>query len=103
MKIQGNYPILLNYVREASELRRTNPLLSLFLKEKTDKFFSNNAIRIQTAHEKTTAIMDKYIERDNEGNFKTENNQFVFKTEQDKKDYEDAWDEMAKLTFDIMI
>lgn len=103
MKAQSNYIQLMGYVNEANALRAQNPFLALLNKEKIDRFFVQNAIRINEAKEKTNKLIDKHVLHDEKKMPKVENNQLVFKSDEDKAAYKEGWEKMNKVVFDITV
>jgi hypothetical protein len=50
-----------------------------------------------------TDLMEKHIEKEENGNYKVVENKFVFKSAEDEMAYKEAYEKFEKLTFYIEI
>jgi hypothetical protein len=102
MKIQGNYNRLLQIDAEFSYFQSTFPHVAMTM-ERITKFREKNGARIQSAKERMQAVGNKYIAKDENGQFRTDENGYVFALSESKEQFEKEIQELNQVMFDIIL
>src|SRR4051812_7557170 len=105
MNIHGNYADLLMLDKDIQTLSQ-NRALRFFNKEKIERFYDRNSLRLEAATLKMQKLNEKYVQKDAKGEFMKIEEEGVFKTfifisEEHEKKYMQEFGEFVKTTFTI--
>lgn len=102
MKIQGNYNRLIQIDTEFAQFRQHFPHVALLI-DRISKFQEKNAMRLKTAKERYQEIGNKYISKDENGNFRVDDKGYVFSLPESKEQFEKEITELNQIQFDIYL
>jgi hypothetical protein len=102
MKIQGNYNRLLQIEAEFSYFQSTFPHVAMTM-DRIMKFKEKNHSRILAAKERMQEVGNKYIAKDENGQFKIDEQGYVFSLPESKEQFEKEIAELNQVTFDIFL
>ena len=105
MIIHGTYQDLANLHADIEKQQKASPAFSFFNREKIKNFYGRNRVRIELLQKKIEQLKHDHIIRDVEGNYVTEKiegtDQWVFKTEADKEEYNIGYEALVSFGIEI--